>query len=199
MDWIVTLPDWLKLLVGAILVVAGVLGGWLLQDTLREPGQRNNIVLRRVGYFWIDRGNETYQIGAVAKVYNLGSRSTLLRGVSLEAAQPRISARGAMYLRRLALLAPTAETLSGTLLKDAGEQDFKLLLPIHMEAKIMNMPPSRVDYVGTWNLKLRFGSRNVQPEQSGTFDRLLTQQEWDNLDLQSTNGIPNQITYATVD
>lgn len=110
MDWIVTLPDWLKLLVGGILVVAGVLGGWLLQDTLREPGQRNNIVLRRVGYFWIDRGNETYQIGAVAKVYNLGSRPTLLRGVSLEAAQPRISARGAMYLRRLALLAPTAET-----------------------------------------------------------------------------------------
>ena len=47
------LPDLAKYAIGITLIVLGLFGGYIVQDTWREPDQRSNVILRRIGYFWI--------------------------------------------------------------------------------------------------------------------------------------------------
>jgi len=183
------LPDTAKYIIAGILIILGVLGGYILQDTWREPDQRSNIVLRSVGYFWVETAPEVYQIGAVMRIYNLGSQTTFLRGIVLDAAQPQITGRGQSYLRRLTFFEPKAEAKDDNFVKAASDARYKLMLPIRMEAKIVFPPPAQVAYVGTWKLKFRSSERAVTPEQTATYERVITRTEWDTL-LKPTSTIP---------
>jgi hypothetical protein len=189
------MPDVAKLTIGAVLVVLGLYGGYLIQDTLREPDQNSNIVLRRVGYFWIDTGGEAYQIGAILKLYNLGSRATLLKGVVLETAMPQITGRGQAHLRTLAAFEPRAEVYGDNFVKAGSDASYKVLLPMRMEATIDHPPPPAVAYVGTWQLQLRNATRAVQPELSGTFDRVITTADWQELLSPGSSVSPDVIHY----
>lgn len=194
MTYLTTLPDGAKYFIGAILFALGALGTYLLQDTMREPNQRNNIVLRRIGYFWVETSPEVYQIGAVLRLYNLGSRPTFLRGVSFEAADPQFIGRGGATMRRLTIFAPTATLKDDNFLKAASEASYKILLPIRFEASIQGRPPG-IAFIGTWKLQFWVGARLLQSEQSGTFDKIISSEEWKRL-LHSDSVItPDQINY----
>jgi len=177
------LPDLAKYAIGVTLIVLGLFGGYIVQDTWKEPDQRSNVILRRIGYFWIGGLGTEFQIGAVLRLYSLSSRTTLLDGISLEAEQPQIQFTGGAggTINRIIISPLTAEANDENFVKARSDANYKLLLPIHVDATFVTPSPPTIAYVGTWKLRLKSGSRIVQPQQSGTFDRAITEKDWEGL------------------
>lgn len=189
-----TLPDPVKYSIGAVLLMLGAVGGYLIQNTISEPNQRYNLVLRRLGYFWVQTEPEVYQIGAVLKLYNLGSRPTLLREISFEAAAPQLIGRGGAMIRRWTTFTPIAAFRDDNFVKAGSDVSYKALLPMRFEATLQGRPPG-IKFIGTWKLSLWIGSRVLEAEQSGTYDRVINMNEWQSL-LQTDSTIsPDAISY----
>ena len=117
------------------------------------------------------------------RLYSLSSRTTLLDGISLEAEQPRIQFTGGVgsTINRITISPLTAEANDDNFVKAGSDASYKLLLPIHLDAIFVTPTPPTIAYVGTWKLRLKSGSRIVQPQLSGTFDRIITEQDWEGL------------------
>jgi hypothetical protein len=61
-----------------------------------------------------------------------------------------------------------------------------MLLPIKIEGSLDHPPPPGVVFVGQWSLLLGENTPTVDAEWFGTFDRVVTQQEWASLTRQGS-------------
>lgn len=176
------LPFWAKGLLGVLLVCAAGVAVWagplLLksawEDFNRPPPQ---ITFRKVAFFWIKVDHEIYQLGAVIRLQNVGDAAYLVNGIGLDATSPRFGGRGSAYLRQIWVTDNKAELLDDNFLKPAHEATFKFLLPIKLEATVLGAPLS-IDFVGQWAILLQKGSLSTKPEFSGTFERIISQADW---------------------
>jgi hypothetical protein len=83
---------WWKLAFTVVLLggaaVAAPIGGYLLKAWWDEFSVAPpNITLRRVAFFWVSVDRDIYQIAAVLRLYNLGDKPYLVKGVALEASK----------------------------------------------------------------------------------------------------------------
>ena len=101
-----------KFIIGSIFAAAGVIGGLLLKsawDDYNAP--QPNIAFRRVAFFWVTVETNIYQIGAVIRLFNLGDKSYLVKGVALDASNPTYYGRGQTNVRKIFLTGSRAEEL----------------------------------------------------------------------------------------
>ena len=178
-------PYYVKYIVGAALLaiaaVAFAFGTNFLKAGWDDQHDQPNIVLRRTAFFWIEIEKNIYQIGVVIRLFNLGGKPYLIRGVALNATNPLFYGRGQAYIQRVILTGARAEIKDDNFLKPMDGAYFKMLLPIKFEATIEHPPPPGINFVGTWALILRKGEHPVQPEFFGTFDRTISLDEWASL------------------
>jgi hypothetical protein len=174
---------WWKFAVAVVLLgaaaVAVPVGGYLLKawwDEYSTPPSK--ITLRRVSFFWVQVDQNIYQIGAVLRLYNLGDKPYLVKGVALEASEPNFYGRGRFYLQKLFVTSAHAEFIDDNMIRPASDATLKMLLPIKIEGSLEHPPPPGVVFVGQWSLLLGKDSPAVDAEWFGTFDRAVTQQEW---------------------
>lgn len=154
-------------------------GGYLLKQWWDQiSAEPPKITLRRVTFFWVSVDRDMYQIGAVLRLYNLGDKPYLVKGAALEASEPTLYGRGVSHLRKIFVTDARAEITDDNMMRPATDATFKMLLPIKIDASIDHPPPPGIVFVGKWSLLLGQDTPMVNAEWFGTFDRVITLQEW---------------------
>ncbi len=181
----IELPYYVKYIVGVALIAVGLgainYGRLVFKAGWDDQHDQPDIVLRKTAFFWIEIEKDIYQIGVVIRLFNLGDKPYLVRGVALNATRALWYGRGGAYIQRVILTGARAEITDDNFMKPKNEASFKMLLPFKFYATIEHPPPPGISFVGTWALILRKGEHPVQPEFFGTFDRTISGDEWASL------------------
>jgi len=188
-----------KYIAGAVLIavaaVAAPYGTLFIKAGWEDQHNQPNIVLRKVAFFWIEIEKNIYQIGVVIRLFNLGEKPYLVRGVALNATKPLFYGRGQAHIQGVILTGARAEITDDNFMKPENEASFKMLLPIKFEATIEHPPPPGINFVGQWALILQKGEYPVQPEFFGTFDRTISLDEWTPLSKPSSTIFIDDISF----
>lgn len=177
------IPDYAwKFAVGGLFVLLGALSPLILKsawDDYNTPAPK--ITLRRFTFFWVEADKDIYQIGAVIRLFNLGDKPYLVKGVALDASKPTYYGRGQTYLRQIFVTGSRTEITDDNFMRPASDATFKMLLPIKFEATITIPPPMGILFVGQWSLLLGKIETPVEAEYFGTYNRVISKVEWSSI------------------
>ena len=85
----IELPYYVKYIVGVALIAVGLgainYGRLVFKAGWDDQHDQPDIVLRKTAFFWIEIEKDIYQIGVVIRLFNLGDKPYLVRGVALNA------------------------------------------------------------------------------------------------------------------
>lgn len=167
--------------VGVLLLGGGAIA-FFVGPTNKTTAEVPNISFQKMAFFWVETDKNVYQIGVIAKLFNLDQRPYLINGMAFEwLGEPTITGRGSATIQRWTQWDDRAEIMEDNYIKGGNEGYYKKLLPIRFEMTIAGGPPPGFMLNGQWNLF--FGKQKIEtrPEFQGTYEGVVSRAQWDDL------------------
>jgi hypothetical protein len=140
-----------------------------------------NISFQKFALFWVEIDHEVYQLGVVAKFFNLESKPYLVNGLVFDGDGWSLFPRGVYLIRRYTVFGESVEVIEDNYIKSGNEAYFKKLLPIRFDMTIQG--GSTPDFVlrGAWDLVIGATKIRVTPPLFSVFPQPISTQAWDDL------------------
>jgi hypothetical protein len=125
-------PSFLFIICGAGLVGSIAWGIEAFGLTEKE----SKISFQKLALFWVERDKDSYQIGAVIKLFNVDANAYLVKGIVFDGDNWSLVSRGSYHLKKLWGFEDRIELLEDNYIKSGSEKLFPKLLPIRFELKV---------------------------------------------------------------
>jgi hypothetical protein len=143
----------------------------------------------QVAAFFVRRpeDKDSYDLGFVIKLFNLGSNPHLIEGIALEPKRIDIVGRGSWYIQTLSVSPPAKEVIRNRYIKAGDVGYYKLLLAaptaIHMTPTSPSPPnpTPEIKLTGRWWIGIGGKKIAVAPEFESVAEFPLSQDEWQSL------------------
>jgi hypothetical protein len=157
-----------------------------------QPAQTSppEVSFQKYALFWVRTDKNNFQIGMIAKLFNLDNKAHLIKGITLSLKSNTLQAHGVPYLmHRESVVFEHAEIIEDNFIEPSAKGYYKKLLPLHIELTLANSEPisdtesrpPEIKLSSEWTLKFENGEVPAQPDFSVTYDRFITPEQWDGL------------------
>ena len=160
----------------------------------------NRVSFQKYAVFWVELDKDIYQLGVVAKFFNVGDEPHLVKGLILTDAANNWSfaPRGGYTIRRIVGNLDSAELLEDNYIKAGSEAYFKKLLPIKIDMTIIGGDTPEFILRGKWTLLLDSQKYEAQTPLYAVFKSVVSHAQWDALLKSQSNIKIDDLVYKRI-
>jgi hypothetical protein len=168
-----------SIIFGAMMFLAVVVIGAVSQKYI---GNTANIEFQKFALFWIDQGQERYQLGIVGRFFNEDPISYRVASIKFEGGGSKWTPRGGYYIKEYAVFPDTLDIIINDELSAGSTKYIKHLLPVFFDMHIIGGKTMDVTFINPkWVMILDKFSITIDPRFYCVYDRIISTNEWSSL------------------